>query len=70
MDTSVGHENSAWKLFWEDREPILLGLAFGGVVSAFFPLAKAAFSAGWVWLSSPGHSDSKQSLNSLQKERR
>ena len=57
MSISAGTEKSGWKLFWGERNPILLGLACGSILSTLFPLARTAVAAGWAWLSSPAHSD-------------
>lgn len=57
MDASVESQYSPWKLVKEELKPILLGLAFGTVMSAIFPLIKPAFERGNQWIRDWHHID-------------
>lgn len=57
MDARVESQYSPWKLVKEDLKPILLGLAFGTVMSAIFPLVKPAFESGNRWIRDWHHID-------------
>ena len=58
MHARVESQYSPWKLVKEELKPILLGLAFGTIVSAIFPLIKAAFERGNQWIRDLHHIDS------------
>ena len=58
MSDGLRSQNSLWKLVKDGRKPILLGLAGGTIVSAIFPLIKAAVERGNQWTRDWRHIDS------------
>jgi hypothetical protein len=58
MDARVESQYSPWRLVKEELKPILLGLVFGAVMSAIFPLVRRAFEGGNQWIRDWHHIDS------------
>lgn len=57
MDGRAESQYSPWKLLKEELKPILLGLAFGTVMSAIFPMVKPALESANQWIRDWHHID-------------